>query len=57
MASTSPEFRCPLLPLCTYYKRALQRVLYAARLKAEVRIDEKGNPFLWIARNPKVPSM
>jgi hypothetical protein len=32
----------------TYYSRALEKLLYQARLKYEVRIDEADKPFLWI---------
>lgn len=32
----------------TYYKRILDRVLFQARLTNEVRVDEAGQPFLWI---------
>jgi hypothetical protein len=32
----------------TYYSRALEQLLYQARLKYEVRIDEADKPFLWI---------
>lgn len=31
-----------------YYKRILDRILYQARLKAEVRVDEAGQPLIWI---------
>ncbi len=34
----------------TYYKRILDRLLFQARLKGELRIDEAGQPFLWITR-------
>jgi hypothetical protein len=32
----------------TYYYRVLSQVLFKARLKSEIRIDERGEPFLWI---------
>jgi hypothetical protein len=32
----------------TYYRRILDRVLFQAELKAEVRVDEAGNPLIWI---------
>jgi len=32
----------------SYYKRILDRALFQGKLKAEVRIDEAGNPLLWI---------
>lgn len=32
----------------TFYSKALDRVLFQAGLKAEVRVDEAGKPFLWI---------
>jgi hypothetical protein len=33
----------------TFYSRALERVLYQAGLKYEVRVDEADKPFLWIS--------
>lgn len=33
----------------TYYHRALERLLFQARLKHELRIDEAGQAFLWIS--------
>jgi hypothetical protein len=33
----------------SYYKKVLSRVLFAAKMKCEVRIDEAGTPFLWAA--------
>ena len=32
----------------TYYKRIVDNLLYQARLRAEIRIDESGHAFLWI---------
>lgn len=32
----------------SYYKRILDRVLFQARLKCELRIDEADKPFIWI---------
>lgn len=32
----------------TYYKRILDRLLFQAKLKSDVRVDESGAPFLWI---------
>jgi len=32
----------------SYYKRILERICFQARLAFEVRIDEAGQPFLWI---------
>jgi hypothetical protein len=32
----------------SYYRRILDRVLFQAGLKAEVRLDDSGKPFLWI---------
>lgn len=32
----------------TYYYKVLGQVLFKARLKSEVRVDERGKPFLWI---------
>lgn len=34
----------------TYYKRILDKLLFQARLKLEVRTDEAGKAFLWITR-------
>jgi hypothetical protein len=32
----------------TFYSKALDRLLFQARLKYEIRVDEAGKPFLWI---------
>jgi hypothetical protein len=32
----------------TFYASALQRMLFQARLKFQVRYDDAGSPFLWI---------
>jgi hypothetical protein len=32
----------------TFYGRALDRLLFQAKLKSEIRVDEAGKPFLWI---------
>jgi hypothetical protein len=32
----------------TFYSKLLQRVLFQAKLKSELRTDEAGKPFLWI---------
>ena len=32
----------------TYYYRVLSQVLFKARLKSEIRVDERGKAFLWI---------
>jgi hypothetical protein len=32
----------------SYYRHILDRVLFQAGLKAEVRLDDAGNPFVWI---------
>jgi hypothetical protein len=32
----------------SYYRRILDRVLFQVGLKADVRIDDAGKPFLWI---------
>lgn len=34
----------------TYYKRILDKLLFQARLKGELRIDEMGQPFYWITK-------
>ncbi len=49
------QVRVTIQPTRTYYKRALDRVLYAARLRAELRVDEAGKPFLWIAPHTGAP--
>ena len=33
----------------SYYKKVLARVLFQAKMKADLRVDEAGQPFLWIA--------
>ena len=33
----------------TFYKKALENVLFQARLRSELRVDEAGTPFLWIS--------
>ncbi|MFV2066395.1 MAG: hypothetical protein ACC645_05405, partial [Pirellulales bacterium] len=33
----------------TYVKRVLDRLLFQARLKADVRVDEAGHPLIWVA--------
>jgi len=33
----------------TYYKRVVDRLLFQAKLKAELRVDEAGNPLIWIS--------
>lgn len=32
----------------TYYKRILDNLLYQAKLRSEIRMDDAGEPFLWI---------
>ena len=32
----------------TFYKNVLDRILFQARLKGELRVDEAGKPFFWI---------
>lgn len=34
----------------TYYKRILDKLLFQARLKGELRIDETGQPFYWVSK-------
>jgi hypothetical protein len=34
----------------TYYKRVLDRILFQARLHAELRVDEAGTVFYWVTR-------
>jgi len=33
----------------SYYKKVLSRVLFQAKMKSELRVDEAGEPFLWVA--------
>ncbi len=33
----------------TYYNRIFQRILFQAKLRNELRVDERGQPFLWIS--------
>jgi len=33
----------------TYYKKIVDRILFQAKLKAEIRVDEAGQPLLWIS--------
>ena len=33
----------------SYYKKVLSRVLFQAKMKSELRVDEAGQPFLWVA--------
>lgn len=42
-------FRVSLPETRTYYKRILDRLLNQARLTSEVRLDETGQPFVWIS--------
>jgi hypothetical protein len=44
------KFQVRLARTRTFYKRVLDRVLSQARLGCQVRVDEAGNPFLWITR-------
>lgn len=34
----------------TYYLRVIDKLLFQARLKSELRVDEAGTPFLWLTR-------
>ena len=43
------EVRVSFPSATTTFKRVLARVLSQAKLKSEVRVDEAGQPFLWIA--------
>ena len=38
-----------LPPGRTYYQKILDRLLYQAKLKCELRVDEAKKPFLWIS--------
>ncbi|MCC7087323.1 MAG: hypothetical protein IT427_20165 [Pirellulales bacterium] len=40
--------RVTIPPGKTYYKRAIDRVLFQTGLKCEVRVDEAGEPIVWI---------
>jgi hypothetical protein len=33
----------------TFYKKIISNLLYQAKLKSELRVDEAGNPWLWIS--------
>jgi hypothetical protein len=33
----------------SYYKKVLDRILFEAKMKCELRVDEAGAPFLWIS--------
>jgi len=33
----------------TYYKKALDRMLFQAKLKAEIRVDEASQPLVWVS--------
>ena len=35
-------------PQRTFYNKVLRQALFQARLDFEVRVDERGKPFLWI---------
>jgi hypothetical protein len=32
----------------SYYKKVLERILFQAQLKGEIRVDEAGRPLLWV---------
>ncbi|MEO1497661.1 MAG: hypothetical protein AAFV43_10970 [Planctomycetota bacterium] len=34
----------------TFYKRIIDRLAFQARLKTELRVDEAGEPFIWLTR-------
>jgi hypothetical protein len=36
-------------PSRTTYSQVLPKILFQARLKSEVRVDEAGKPFLWVS--------
>lgn len=42
------DVRVTVPPTKTYYQRALDRVLYEAKLRGELRVDEQGKPFFWV---------
>lgn len=44
------EVQVKLARTRTYYKRILDKLLFQARLKGEVRVDEAGTTFFWITR-------
>jgi hypothetical protein len=33
----------------SYYKKVIDRVLFQAKMKAELRVDEAGTPFMWLS--------
>ena len=33
----------------SYYKKVLSRVLFQAKMKSDLRVDEAGQPFLWVS--------
>jgi hypothetical protein len=39
----------------TYYKRILDQVLFQARLRSELRVDEAGKPLVWITTIARKP--
>ena len=39
-----------LEPKRTFFKRVIDKLAFQARLKAELRVDEAGSPFLWLTR-------
>jgi hypothetical protein len=44
-----------LPPQRTYYKRILDQVLFQARLRSELRVDEAGKPLIWITTLTRKP--
>ncbi len=49
------EVRVTVPSTRTYYKRILDQALTKARLRAELRVDEAGHPFLWITTTRTIP--
>ena len=43
------QVRVSLAARRTYYKRVLDQSLSKARLKAQLRVDEAGQPLLWVS--------
>jgi hypothetical protein len=43
------QIRVSLPPGRTYYQKIVDRLLYQAKLKSDLRVDEANKPFLWIS--------
>jgi hypothetical protein len=49
------QVKVSLPPGRTYYQRIIERLLYQAKLKMELRMDEAKKPFLWISTVKQSP--